>query len=156
MNRKRTTAAGAALLLGLSTLGGAASLSQASATSAPGDWHVRHFTSTTLEETEIGQTGFVGTDVVRANGKVIGYNALTGRYLAKRNRIVVRVGIALRGGVILGRVSADAPQENEGIRFRGPVLGGSGFYEGISGRIVAVVPADDTEGRARVTLRWRR
>lgn len=156
MNRKRTTAAGAAALFGLSMLGGATSLSQASATSAPGDWHVRHFTSTTLEETPMGQTSFVGTDVVRANGKVIGYNSLSGRFLAKQNRIVIRVGIALRGGVIMGRVAGDEPAQGEDIRFRGPILGGSGFYEGISGRIIAVIPADDTEGRARVTLRWRR
>ncbi|MGZ5417887.1 MAG: hypothetical protein ACXWDI_11965 [Nocardioides sp.] len=156
MNRKRTTAAGAAVLLGLSTLGGAASLPQASATSAPGDLHVRHFTSTTLKETAMGQNGFVGTDVVRANGKVIGYNSLSGRFLAKKNRIVVRLGIALRGGVIMGRVAANEPAEGEDIRFRGPILGGSGFYDGISGRIVAFVPGDDTEGRAQVTLRWRR
>ena len=156
MNRKRTTAAGAAVLLGLSTLGGAASLSQASATSAPGDWHVQRFTSTSLKETQMGQNGFVGTEVVRANGKVIGYNALSGRYLPKRNRILVRVGVALRGGVILGRVAANEPAEGEDIRFRGPILGGSGFYEGISGRIVAVIRAEDPEGRARVTLRWRR
>lgn len=154
MNRKRMTAAGAAVLLGLSTLGGAATLSQASATSAPGDWHVRHFISQTLQEKDY-QRGFVGTDTVRAHGKVIGYNSLSGRFLRNPDRLVVRVGIALRGGVILGRVSA-TPVEGEDIRFTGPVLGGSGYYDGIQGRIVAVIPADDTEGRARVTLRWRR
>lgn len=156
MNRFRTTAAGAAVLLGLSTLGGAASLSQASASSAPGDWHVRHFISKTLQETDMGRAGFVGTDVVRAHGEVIGYNAISGRFLAKPDKIVVRLGIALRRGVILGRVSADAPREGADLRFTGPILGGSGYYDGIRGRIVATLPADDTEGRAQVTLRWRR
>jgi hypothetical protein len=97
----------------------------------------------------------VGTDEVRKNGEVIGYNALTGRFVQSRNQVVVRVGVALRGGVIMGRVTADEPQEGEAIVFRGPILGGSGRYDGIRGRIVARIPADDTEGRAHVTLRWR-
>lgn len=155
MNRKRMTAAGAAVLLGLSTLGGAATLSQASATSAPGDWHVRHFISQTLQEKDY-QRGFVGTDTVRAHGKVIGYNSISGRFRRHPDRIVVRVGIALRGGIILGRLTAPAPAEDEDIRFAGPVLAGSGYYDGITGRLVAVLPAGNEQGRARVTLRWRR
>ena len=103
----------------------------------------------------VGRYRFVGTDEVRKDGEVIGYNALTGRYFPSRDRVVIRVGVALRGGVIMGRVAADAPREGEATVFRGPVLGGSGRYEGIRGRIVARIPADDTEGRAHVTLRWR-
>ena len=155
MNRSRTTAAGAAVLLGLSTLGGAAALSQASASSAPGDWHVKHFVSKSIRETDT-KTGFVGTEVARSHGKVIGYDSLSGRFFPKRNRVVIRVGVALRGGVIMGRLSADAPAEDEDIRFTGPILGGAGFYHGISGRITAVVHANDPEDRAFVTLRWRR
>jgi hypothetical protein len=155
MNRKRTTAAGAAVLLGLSTLGGAAALSQASASNAQGDWHVRHFVSKTLQEKDY-QRGFVSAETARAHGRVIGYNAISGRFLSNPDRLVVRVGLALRGGVILARATAPMPEEGQDIHFAGPVLGGSGAYDGIHGRVVAVVHADDPQGRAHVTLRWRR
>lgn len=155
MKHNRTTAASAAALLGLSALGAAASLAPASASNQPGDWHVTRLVSKTIRETQVGQTRFVGTDVVRSGGKVIGYNSLSGQFLPDRNRVIIRFGLALKGGVIMGRVTADEPRPGQDIRFTGPIQSGSGRYAGIEGRVVAVVAADDTAGVARVTLRWR-
>lgn len=154
MRQKRAVVGAVAVLATTAGVAGAGALN-ASGAEESADWRTTRFISKTLAETEIGQTGFVGTDEVRKNGEVIGYNALTGRFVQSRNQVVVRVGVALAGGVIMGRVSADQPQEGEAIVFRGPILGGSGRYDGIRGRIVARIPADDTEGRAHVTLRWR-
>jgi len=143
-----------AVLATTAGVAGAGALNASGAEEAA-DWRTTRFISQTLAETEVGRTRFVGTDEVRKNGEVIGYNALTGRFVPSRNELVIRVGVALAGGVIMGRVSADEPREGEAIVFRGPILGGSGRYEGIRGRIVARIPADDTEGTAHVTLRWR-
>lgn len=154
MKRSRTTAAGVALVAGVACLGGA-TVTEASVIGQQAELRTMRFVSQTMAESGVGRYRFVGTDEVRRNGEVIGYNALTGRYFPSRDRVVIRVGVALRGGVIMGRVAADAPREGEATVFRGPVLGGSGRYEGIRGRIVARIPADDTEGRAHVTVRWR-
>lgn len=154
MDRTRKITTAVALVAATTTVAGAGAMN-ASGAAESADWRTTRFISKTLAETEIGQTRFVGTDEVRKNGEVIGYNALTGRFVQARNELVVRVGVALAGGVIMGRVTAEEPREGEAIVFRGPILGGSGRYDGIRGRIVARIPADDTEGRAHVTLRWR-
>jgi hypothetical protein len=143
-----------AAVVATTTVAGAGVL-QASSAEEAAQWRTTRFISQTLAEKQLGSTGFVGADEVRKRGEVIGYNSLTGRFFPARNRIVVRVGIALKGGVIMGRLAAEDVQEDEAIVLRGPILGGSGRYDGIRGRIVARIPAGDTEGRAHVTLRWR-
>lgn len=152
MKRSRTAMTTAALVAAAVSLGGA-TVTQASSAEESTEWRTTRFVSKTLAETGLGPRRFVEADEVIKNGEVIGYNAITGRFAD--HRLVVRVGIALRGGVIMGRVSADEPRQGEGIVFRGPILGGSGRYDGIRGRIVARIAADDTEGRAHVILRWR-
>jgi hypothetical protein len=154
MRRKRAVVGAVAVLATTAGVAGAGARNASGAEEAA-DWRTTRFVSQTLAEKQLGSTGFVGTDEVRKRGEVIGYNSLTGRYFPARNRIVVRVGIALKGGVIMGRVAAEDVQEDEAIVFRGPILGGSGRYDGIRGRIVARIPAGDTDGRAHVTLRWR-
>lgn len=155
MQPKRKLAAIAATIIGLTTVGGTAAVSQSSASSQESDWHVSRFVTKTIRENDIGSRRFVGADVVRKHGEVVGYNSYTGRFFPRQERIVVRLGLALRGGVILGRVNAAFAAPGEPVVFRGPILGGSGRYVGIEGRIVATIPAGDTQGRARVTLRWR-
>lgn len=153
MRRKRTVVGAVAVLATTAGVAGAGALNASGAEEAA-DWRTTRFISQTLAEAEVGANRFVGTDEVRKNGEVIGYNAITGRFVPSQNRVIVRVGVALKGGVIMGRVAGEA-REGEAIVFRGPILGGSGRYDGIRGRIVARIPADDTEGRAHVTLRWR-
>lgn len=154
MRRSRVAATAAALVAGVVSIGGA-TVTEASVAGQSADLRTMRFVSQTFAESGVGRYRFVGADEVRRSGEVIGYNSYTGRYFPARDRVVIRVGVALRGGVIMGRVAADAPREGEATVFRGPILGGSGRYDGIRGRIVARIAADDTEGRAHVTLRWR-
>lgn len=134
---------------------GGASVTQVSAAEKPAQDGTLRFVSRTLQEKQFPNGTFVGVDRVLRDGKLIGYNSLSGRFFQDEERVVVRLGIALRGGVITGRVDAE-PVPGQDIVFDGPVLGGSGRFAGITGRIHATLPADDDEGRATVVVHWSR
>ena len=154
MRQKRAVVGAVAVLATTAGVAGAGALNASGAEEAAG-WRTTRFVAQTISETDVGRYRIVGADKVLKGGEVIGYNSYTGRYFPAQDRLVIRIGIALAGGVIMGRVNTDLPEEGEAVVFRGPILSGSGRYEGIRGRIVARIPAGDTEGRANVILRWR-
>ena len=119
-------------------------------------WHVTEVTSTVLEETSLSGRSGVATDRVRdSDGKVVGYDSYSLRFGPKR--VVVRIGLALKGGVILATlVARSSDQQGQDLVFRGPIQGGNGVFDGIRGTARAVVPGGDTQaGTAIITLRWR-
>jgi hypothetical protein len=93
----------------------------------------------------------IGNDALRRNGRVVGYDAFQNRYNPTSDRLILRLALSLRGGIILGRVSV--PASKDGALARGPIQGGNGRFTGIEGRIVAT-PPNGVNGDLRVTLRW--
>jgi len=117
-------------------------------------WQVTKVTSTTLDETDLSDQDAVATDRVRTlDGKLVGYDSYSLHFT--QHQITIRIGIALKGGVILATLRATEPAQGQDLVFRGPIQGGNGTFSGIQGRLRAVVAADDTAGKALVTLRWR-
>ena len=97
----------------------------------------------------LGRTTFAGSDRIKskATGEVVGYDSFTGKFYPKKNKVVVNVGIALKGGIIVGRVAA----QGDSNTFSGPILKGSGKFTGIDGTITG----RDNQGTTVVVLRYR-
>ncbi len=77
-----------------------------------------------------GQRNYVGTDVLRRrDGKFIGYDSYSG-YSNPETKSVFRFALALKGGMIFGRVVQQAAGPDAIV---GPILGGSGKFAGIEG-----------------------
>jgi hypothetical protein len=90
----------------------------------------------------LGKYMFAGTDRAKSGGKFAGYDTISGRFFPKANKVRIQVAFALNGGILLARVSehGSTPQT---IKYRGPILGGSGNFAGVTGRITAHSPASD-------------
>ncbi len=148
-------AATSAALVAVSSLSGAAVLSSAATATAPGPAQVERATHTrklVLNETashNLGKTTFAGTDRIKsaATDKVIGYDSYTGRFNETTRKVVVHVALALRGGIMLGRVTFVGNSDE----FTGKITQGSGKFDGVTGTIEGVSPG----GRKTfVTLRY--
>jgi len=90
----------------------------------------------------LGKNTFAGTDRAKSGGKFAGYDTISGRFFPKTNKVRVQVAFALAGGILLARANehGSTPQT---IKYRGPILGGSGKFAGVTGRITAHSPAND-------------
>lgn len=76
-----------------------------------------------------GPRNYVGTDVVKHDGKFVGYDSYSG-YSNPLTKSVFRFALALKGGMIFGRVVQQAAGPGDIV---GPILGGSGKFAGIKG-----------------------
>jgi hypothetical protein len=65
---------------------------------------------------------YVGTDHLKRKGKMVRYDSYIGKTSAATNKHVVWAAFAIRGGMIMVRLS----QHKDGAR--GPILSGSGGY----------------------------
>ena len=122
----------AAAMVGVSALTGSAVLPGSATTAAP-EMRTKRLVLTQSEERNLGRTAFVGSDTVRSesSGEIVGYDAITGKFYPKQEKFVVQLALALKGGIIVGRVSA----KGEVREFDGRILKGSGKYKGIEGTI---------------------
>jgi hypothetical protein len=142
----RTAIAAAAALVGLTGLSGAAIVP---ATGAGGGAHTRHLVLHETGSHQLNENAFVGTDKARSarTGDVVGFDSFTGRFFPAKHRVVIQVALALKGGIIVGRVSFGSEQR----RFEGPILKGTGKYRGVDGSITGRFRAHD---RTTVTLHY--
>ncbi len=114
---------GAALIFGLpaAATGGSGELVKAQ--------HVQRFKLYTHTNHAFGPRHYVGTDVLKRDGKFFGYDSYSG-YSNPRTKSVFRFALALKGGMIFGRVVQKATGPSPTV---GPILGGSGRFSGIRG-----------------------
>jgi len=127
---KKAVAAAAAVLVTTSVLSGAAVVPG----SATEDRAV-HTKRLVLHETashNLGKRAFAGTDKIRSrhSHELVGYDSYTGTFYPRKEKAVLDVAMALKGGVIVGRVSLD---DFTKYRFDGRILKGTGKYKGIEG-----------------------
>lgn len=142
----KRSAVAAVALVGASVLTGSAVV-PGSATSAAPEMHTKRLVLGQSKERDVGKFTFVGSDIVRsrASGDVVGFDSITGRFYPKKQRFVVQIGLALKGGIIVGRVSGGESRE-----FDGRILKGSGKYSGVQGTIHGRF----TRERVHLTLRY--
>jgi hypothetical protein len=141
----------AVALIGTSALSGSAVLT-GSATAAP-EMHTKRLVLHNTAERNVGKFTFVGSDTVRSrsSGKVVGYDTISGKFYPREEKIVVQIAFALKGGIIVSRVSAHSA---EGVsRFDGRILKGSGRYLGIDGEIEGRFPQGNSN-KVFVTLHY--
>jgi hypothetical protein len=144
---KRKTAAAATALVMTAALSGAAA--------APGvagedrALHTKRLVLNQISIKQLGHNSLVGADKVRsrATGEVVGYDSLTIKFDAQTDTATVDVALALRGGIIVGRVKAAETSDH----FEGRILTGTGKYKGIEGTITGREPTRNVY----VTLRYR-
>jgi len=116
------------------------------------DSKAQHVKRLVLHETGghgLGGNTFVGTDKARsrATNEVVGFDTFTGHFSRATNKVVIHVALALKGGIIVGRVTFDGSQP----RFDGRILKGTGKFQGVNGTITG----RSTNGKKTfVTLRY--
>jgi hypothetical protein len=98
-----------------------------------------------------GKFSFIGqdTDRRRSDGKIIGYDTISGHFYPKQNRVVINVAVGLRGGILLARLHQSASSN----AFKGTVTGGRGRYAGASGTITGHSPSQNSK-RTFVTVHY--
>jgi hypothetical protein len=85
-----------------------------------------------------GPRTFVGTEVNRRHGKVVGYDTLSGKFNFQTHRVFVRVAISRKGGLLFVQANV-----GESGHFTGKVTGGRGRFSGARGTVRGFSP----EGR---------
>ena len=127
----KKSAATAAALVATTVLSGAAVM-PGSATEDRA-MHTKRLVLHEIASHEVGRYAFAGADTARSRSthEVVGYDSYTGKFYPATNKVVIDVAFALKGGVIVGRVSLSETEE----RFHGRILKGTGRYNGIEGTI---------------------
>jgi len=147
---KKAAVAAAAALVTTSVLSGAAAVPGA-ATEERGDAvHTKRFVLHEISSKRIGKRTFAGSDKVRSrsSGEVVGFDSYTGKFYPRQQKVVLDVGMALKGGIIVGRVKVTDFESN---RFQGRILKGSGKYAGIEGTATG---REAPGGKTYLTLRY--
>ena len=97
--------------------------------------HTRRFVLRSMAETSIGGTNtFGGADVVKVRGRIVGYDAISGRFYPKQAKVILHLAFALKGGIVVCRLvhKGSGPEDATIV---GRILNGSGKYNGVSGTI---------------------
>jgi hypothetical protein len=143
----KKSAIAAAALAGVTAISGAATLPG----SAASDSHVQtiRFVQRELTHHEFTPNTFAGASRVRSAGEIAGYVSFAGRLLPKKEKVHVQLAYALRGGIILVRVSIPF----RSARFRGSIINGSGRYNGVQGTLTGRFAQGDA-AKTFVTLNY--
>jgi hypothetical protein len=144
----KRSAVAAVALVGASALTGSAVVPGSASSVAP-EMHTKRLVLGQTQERNVGKFSFVGSDIVksRASGKVVGFDSITGKFYPKKEKFVVQIALALKGGIIVGRVSG----KGEAREFDGRILKGSGKYSGVEGTIQGRFA---NESRVHLTLHY--
>jgi hypothetical protein len=141
--RKRTIGAVAAGLVTIGCVGGAA-LSPASGAARA---HTLRFDAIMTAGHNTSRTTFVSTDVDKHNGKIIGYDAVSGRFNTHTHVVSLFVALSLKGGQLFVRGS-----ETENGHFTGKVTGGAGAYQGARGTVTG---HQVTDNKTAIVVKYR-
>jgi hypothetical protein len=107
----------------------ATTLDTASATAPTAKAHHLRFVAVQTASHGVGPRSFVGTDVNRHHGKVVGYDTFSGKF--NHGKAFLRVAISRKGGLLFGHITISGPSGH----FTGKVTGGRGRFSGATGTI---------------------
>jgi hypothetical protein len=137
----------AAAVLGLLVVSGGAAM--------PGSAAPNHqvqtvqFVQREVAHHDFGANTFGGTSRLRSNGKFAGYTSFTGSLHPQREEVHIQLAYALRGGIIIARVTI--PYRS--ARFQGLLVKGSGKYSGVQGTLTGRFTEGDA-AKTYVTLHY--
>jgi hypothetical protein len=77
----------------------------------------------------VGPRSFVGTDVNRHHGKVVGYDTFSGKF--NHGKAFLRVALSRKGGLLFAHITIKGPSGP----FTGKVTGGRGRFSGATGTV---------------------
>ena len=143
-------------LASAATFSGASVAAPATAPNAQGK--AVHTLRWKLNETashNVGRNNFVGSDTIRSRrtGEIIGYDSTTGSFFPKTSMVRLQVAASVKGGILVGRLSADFSTVADVVVFEGPILKGTGKFKGVEGTITA--KSSNGGKKTFVTIRYR-
>jgi hypothetical protein len=127
---KKIAAALVALVVTMAGLTGAAVSSSTAAQEHP--TYTKRLVLHEIASAGLGTFSFAGTDRIRsrATNNVLGFVSYSGVFHPRTETVTLWASLALRGGLIHGRVKL-----TDDDRFTGTITGGAGKYRGITGTI---------------------
>jgi hypothetical protein len=129
----------------------ATALTSAAADPAAGDTkvHTKRFVSHLIDDHSTGAHTFASAEAARHAGHIIGYDAVTGHFYPKQERVRVWFSVALKNGTISGVLNFHF---NDTV-YPGRILNGTGKYKGIEGTVKAR-PQNDKDTRITLTYHF--
>jgi hypothetical protein len=94
----------------------------------------------------VGPRSFVGTDVNRHHGKIVGYDTISGRFNFHTHKAFVRVALSRKGGLLFAHLTLKGPSGP----FTGKVTGGRGRFSGATGTVRGFQPKHSNKTFVRV------
>jgi hypothetical protein len=135
-------------------LGGAAVIDSASASHAgavspaSAKAHTWKFVAIETGTHSLGKFTFAGTDKDRADGKLVGYDVISGKFHVRARTVDIDFALARRGGLLLGNVVGT----EKGV-YTGKVTGGTGRYKGAHGTVTGH-NAPHNDKKTFLTVTW--
>jgi hypothetical protein len=111
----------------------ATTVDTASATAPTAKAHHLKFVAIQTGSHGVGPRSFVGTDVNRHHGKVVGYDTISGKFNRHTHKAFLRVALSRKGGLLFGQLTISGQSGH----FTGKVTGGRGRFSGATGTIRA-------------------
>jgi hypothetical protein len=93
----------------------------------------------------VGPRSFVGTDVNRHHGKVVGYDTVSGKFNRHTHKAFIRVAVSRKGGLLF--LQANLGQSGP---FTGKVTGGRGRFSGARGTVTGFQPKHSKKTFVRI------
>jgi hypothetical protein len=140
------------LALAAAATAAATAITGAAVLPASGDskLYTKHIVAHEKNSHRLGAYSFAGTDVDRHKGNVVGYDAISGHFYPKQNRVVIWVSFAFKGGNVSGKVHTTTTPTT----YAGRILTGTGKYRGAHGTITAHSPSESSD-KTFITLTFR-
>jgi hypothetical protein len=144
------------LALAAAAVATATTLTGAAVLPASGDSkvHTRHLVAIEKTSHRLGKFTFAGTDVDRHAGNVVGYDAISGHFYPRQNRVVIWFSVALKGGNMSGKVHSVNIGGGTPVKFAGRILNGTGRFHGARGTITAHSRSESSK-KTFITLVWQ-
>jgi hypothetical protein len=144
-SKRNLAMATAAVVIASTAVSGAALVGAADAAPVT---HTLKFVAISDREHAAGHNGFMGTEIERNHGRLVGYDVITGIFNPSTQSVKIYVAITRHGGLLFGRVHSTSQTS-----YAGRVTGGSGRFAGATGTITAK-NAPHNDSRTFVTVHY--
>jgi hypothetical protein len=130
---KRALAIGVASAATVATIGvasGSGAATTVDGASAAAKVHHMRYVSRPTAGHGTGHNTFVGTEVNRRQGKIVGYDTVSGNFGIRTNNPFIRVALSRKGGLLFWQAHLGQSEH-----FTGEVTGGRGRFSGATGTV---------------------
>lgn len=145
LTKRRTLVAVASAAALTTGFGVAGSIDASAATKV----HTLKFVAISGPEISPTQTTFVGTDVEKSHGKVVGFDTLAGRFSFKTHHVRIFVALSRKDGLLYATLNGNADSNV----LNGRVTGGAGVFKGATGTVHTHSPSQNSN-KTYVTVHY--